>query len=223
MIKDFNYNMNMNGTVYNVSAFGVADAHVDFTIYNGMPPYKVVTSVDGVVLKTIENIPDDNNGNGVVSVTGLPPGAYKIEIWDSLKEEDVPEEYRQMTYGNEFPQYIPAMTTWNVVSPPFVTLNGSCNPLGMPTVCSFEVGETTAYDHEIQYGTITGDVNVNISMNLTAVSGVQNPTSFLEPNTTYHYRIKGVSGSNIVYGEDMTFSTPPSLPIVKTLAATNIS
>lgn len=223
MVKDFNYAFSMNGTVYNVSAFGVADAHVDMTIYNGCPPYKVVASVDGVVLKTIENIPDNADGDGFVSVAGLPPGAYKFEIWDSLKAEDVPEEYRQMTYGNEFPQYMPAMTTWNVVSPPYVTLNGTCNPLGIPTLVSFEVGETTDYGHEVQYGTVSGEEVVNISMKLTAVSGVQNPTSFLEPNTTYHYRIKGVVGSDIIYGEDMTFDTPPALPILKTLPATNIS
>ena len=219
MYKNPEYNMSLNGSVYNVSAFGVADAHVDFTIYNGQPPYKVVTSVDDVVLQTMENIPDDENGEGQVSVLGLPPGAYKFEVWDSLTMEQVPPDQQKW---KTVPQYLPAMTTWNVVSPPFVTLNGSCNPLGLPTLISFEVGETTTYGHEVQYGTVNGTEVILISLKLTAISGVQNPTSFLEPSTTYHYRIKGISGNNTIYGEDLTFTTPDALPILKTLPATNI-
>jgi len=219
MYKNPEYNMSLNGSVFNVTTFGVADAHVDFTIYNGQPPYKVVTSVDGVILSTLENIPDDENGEGVVSVTGLPCGAYKIEVWDSLTIEQVPENQRKW---KSVPQYLPAMTTWNVVSPPYVTLNGSCNPLGQPTLVSFEVGEDTTYGHEVQYGTVTGSDVVLISLKLTAISGVQNPTSFLEPGKTYHYRIKGVYGSSTVYGSDLTFTTPEAVPILRTLPATNI-
>jgi hypothetical protein len=219
MYKNPQYNMSLNGSVHNVTSFGVSDAHVDFTIYNGQPPYKVVTSVDGVVLSTIENIPDDENGEGQVSVKGLPPGSYKIEVWDSLTKEQVPEDQQSWKVC---PQYLPAMTTWNVVSPPYVTLNGSCNPLGKATVVSFEVGENVSYGHEVQYGTVDGTDPISISMRLTAVSGVNNPTSFLVPSTTYHYRIKGISGANTIYGEDMTFTTPDPLPILITLPATNI-
>ena len=223
MIKSGEYNMSMNGSVHNVSGFGLSDAHIDLTLYNGHPPYKVVTSVDGVIFSTLENIPDDENGEGQVHITGLPQGKYKLEMWDSLSEDSPISD--ELKGDKSMPQYLPPMTDWNVVSPPFVTLNGSVNPLGKSILISFEVGETTEYGHVIQYGTPTpGNNPILINLRLSALTGKANPTSFLEPGKTYHYRLKGIiQGMDPIYSNDETFTTPESLPILKSLPATDIS
>ena len=204
MIKNPDQDININGSIFQVSAFGLADAHYDFTIYNATAPYKVKATVDNVVVKTIEGIPDDANGNGVVSITGLPPGEFKFEVWDSAG------------------QYLPALTQQLIISPPFIIMNGEVNTLNVSTLVSFEIGEESGvYDHETQYGNLPPENEmVQVSTRLSAVTGAANPTSFLQPNKTYHYRIKAVQNGIPFYGEDQTFSTPPSAPIVHTLPAT---
>ncbi len=40
------------------------------------------------------------------------------------------------------------------------------------------------------------------------------PVSGLDPNTTYHYRIIGTNSSGSILGEDGSFTTDPSPPVV---------
>jgi hypothetical protein len=62
-----------------------------------------------------------------------------------------------------------------------------------------------------------------IHCSLQLSSGGYDSTSQLLPETIYHYRIKAVNVNGTSYGNDLTFTTPSSLPIVVTLPVTNIS
>lgn len=83
------------------------------------------------------------------------------------------------------------------------TLNGSVNPMGMNTIVSFEYGTTTNYSNTIvaTQGFISGNSNISISTNISGLTG----------NTTYHYRVKTESIAGISYGEDIAFTTQPTV------------
>lgn len=86
------------------------------------------------------------------------------------------------------------------------TLNGTVNANNASTAVTFEYGETTGYGSTATAtpGTVTGLSDTPVSA---AITG-------LAPNTTYHYRVKGVSAGGISYGLDDTFTTmqPAAMP-----------
>ena len=208
-------NLNMHGTCVPVSAYGLADGRLDLHIQGGVAPYRIELKVNDTnpinkweppFYRTIEDIPaatTPEEFNCIIS--DLPPGGYKFRIYDS----SLPE-----------PQVNLAFTTWNATSPPYATLNGNVNPLGKDTTVSFEYGLTTTYEYVAQFGIVNGNDTLLCSLNLS--SGSYNNTSVLLPGKLYHYRIKATNSTGVAYGADMTFVTPDALPIVETLAATNI-
>lgn len=221
-----NTNLKMNGKVIPVSAFGKADAELQLHIQNGIAPYRIELKINDTnpvnqwnapFFRTIEDIPapttslpDDYN----CIIGDLPPGGYKFRIYDSGDPsiENPADGGQQMNI---------AFTSWNAVSPPYATLNGTVNPLGLETHVYFDYGTGSTYDHEAQYGMINGTDTITCSLQLS--SGDYNNTSILTPNTLYHYRIRATNSAGTSYGEDMTFITPTSMAIVITLPATNIS
>ncbi|HNW73893.1 MAG TPA: T9SS type A sorting domain-containing protein [Bacteroidales bacterium] len=94
------------------------------------------------------------------------------------------------------------------------TLNGTANANNSATTVSFEYGLTTAYGSTIAGvpATVTGNTVTPITASLTG----------LLPNTTYHYRIKGVNANGDSNGNDMTFTTSFPPPTVVTTAVTAI-
>ncbi|MEI7490752.1 MAG: T9SS type A sorting domain-containing protein [Bacteroidota bacterium] len=89
-----------------------------------------------------------------------------------------------------------------------VTLNGSVNASNLIILSGFEYGLTTAYGTSVSAGTITGNTATPITADVTG----------LVINNTYHYRAKGTSGSTLINGSDMTFSTGVP-PLVATVTA----
>jgi len=192
-------NMAFSGKVIPVSAFGLADAQVQLNIKGGLPVYKIELKVNGTAYRTIENIPAAIGEAYNCIIDNLPPGEYGIKITDSQTP----------------PAINKASTDWNAVSPPFCQLNGIVNALGLATTVWFEYGETDKYGHTAQYGIVNGITPVNALLKLSA--GGYNVTSILVPGTIYHYRIAANNINGTAYGEDMTFTTPALLPVVKTL------
>jgi len=94
------------------------------------------------------------------------------------------------------------------------TLNGTVNANTSSTAVTFEYGLTTAYGSTIAGvpATVTGNTVTPVTGALTG----------LLPNTTYHYRIKGVNANGTSNGNDMTFTTSFPPPAVVTTAATGI-
>ena len=85
-------------------------------------------------------------------------------------------------------------------------LNGSVNANGASTTVTFEYGTTTSYGTTVTAtpGTATSSSAVMVSYALTG----------LTPNTTYHYRVVGVSPGGTTNGDDQTFTTSTAGPTI---------
>jgi hypothetical protein len=94
------------------------------------------------------------------------------------------------------------------INPTTAVLNGTINPQGMTVQSYFDYGLTTAYGNSVAAlpATVTGSTAVPVSLGITG----------LTPNTTYHYRARGVvnPGGLIVFGADQTFTTACIYPVI---------
>jgi hypothetical protein len=79
------------------------------------------------------------------------------------------------------------------------TLNGTVNANTLSTAVSFEYGLNTSYGTVVagSPASVTGTTPASVSA---AITG-------LAPNTTYHFRVKGVNSSGSSDGADLTFTT----------------
>ena len=73
---------------------------------------------------------------------------------------------------------------------------------------------------DTNYGGFSVTNNLDATNSLVAV---YNSISGLTPGTTYHYQLVGVNGAGSTPGSDLTFTTPPLIPVVATLPATSIT
>ncbi len=94
------------------------------------------------------------------------------------------------------------------------TLNGQVNANFCSTTVTFEYGETSSYGQSVTAtpGTVAGNTMTNVSA---AIAG-------LAPGKTYHFRVKALNLSGIIYSNDAVFSTTCVLPAAVILAATNV-
>jgi len=79
------------------------------------------------------------------------------------------------------------------------TLNGSVNAGGIPTAVKFEYGTTASYGNVTDAipDSSSGTASINVNALITSLS----------PNTTYHFRIKGMTATTTSYGNDLIFYT----------------
>jgi len=106
-------------------------------------------------------------------------------------------------------------TAATAVTTSTATLNGTVNANGDATTVSFEYGLSTTY------GTTVPGVPPNVTG--TTVNPVSADITGLLPGNTYHYRVIGTNANGTTNGNDMTFSTPPVLPVVVTTAASGVA
>jgi DNA-binding beta-propeller fold protein YncE len=78
------------------------------------------------------------------------------------------------------------------------TMSGTVNPRGLRTTYEFQVGLDTSYGVAIFGEAGAGFQAAPVSLSL----------QYLQPGTTYHYRLVAVSQGGKVYGADETFTTP---------------
>ncbi len=104
------------------------------------------------------------------------------------------------------PTQAPTVTTGGTssVASDGATLTGTVTPAGTSTHYYFEYGPTSNYGFETP--------SENAGTGHTAVS-VNAGISGLTPDTTYHYRLVAVSGTNTVLGGDATFTTGTGSPV----------
>jgi uncharacterized protein (TIGR02145 family) len=117
------------------------------------------------------------------------------------------------TTGTQPPEAITNEATDKTAST--ATLNGSVNAYNSSTTVSFEYGITTSYGQNINAtpNTVTGNSLTNVSANITG----------LDPNTTYHFRVKAANAGGTVYGNNLIFTTKDGIILLTTAAATNIT
>jgi hypothetical protein len=84
------------------------------------------------------------------------------------------------------------------VSQNSATITGTVNPQGLRTSYEFQVGIDTSYGVQVfgQAGEGTEPVPVTLELR------------YLQPGTTYHYRLLAISPAGTSYGADATLTTP---------------
>jgi hypothetical protein len=106
-------------------------------------------------------------------------------------------------YHNPFPLVFTSMATEITLNS--ARLNGSIDAGGFPTAVKFEYGTSTSYGNEI--------IGVPASTSGIGNVDVYALPSGLIPNTTYHFRVKGISNGGVNVGNDMQFySGYPEIP-----------
>jgi hypothetical protein len=129
--------------------------------------------------------------NGVASFPGDPVQGFFVEY-------DIQTNPSVQTLG-------PTM-----VSNLSATLNGSVNPNGLSTTAWFQYGGDT------NYGDITASTNIGNGQDTVQFATT---LSNLTGNQVFHYRAVAASGANVLYGQDMTFTTMPSELVLAELAS----
>ncbi|MCX6303735.1 MAG: T9SS type A sorting domain-containing protein [Bacteroidetes bacterium] len=100
---------------------------------------------------------------------------------------------------------VPATTAATDILDISATLNGTINPNSLDVNIYFDYGPSIAYGTTVNGTPFT--VNGGVLLNINA------PVASLTANTTYHFRIRAVTFSNVtIYGNDMTFTTAPGIP-----------
>ena len=80
------------------------------------------------------------------------------------------------------------------------TLNGTVNAKGVDTAVTFDFGTDTTYGQSVS--ATPGEVSGTTETAVTAL------LQFLEPETTYHFRVRAVSDAGTALGADQSFTTP---------------
>jgi phosphodiesterase/alkaline phosphatase D-like protein len=87
---------------------------------------------------------------------------------------------------------------------------GTVDPSGAATTCAVEYGTTTAYGSTAPCASDPGSG--------TGAVPVDAPLSGLDPGTTYHYRMVATNAGGTVNGDDATFDTAITPPVVFSIA-----
>lgn len=193
--------ISFTATVIPVTANGVPDGQIEFSIIDGTAPYDLTLMQGQTIINESTGIAAMNGQTPNKIITGLAPGFYTVSIHDSAVVPSTTENVAAL----------------EVISEPYKKLKGSYNPNGLSTVATFEFGETISYGTSFEVDTDTGVASIDVELDLTA--GAYNQFSILEPAHTYHYRLKAVNSAGTSYGVDKTFTTPGTKPTVVTYEA----
>jgi hypothetical protein len=150
-----------------------------------------------------------------IILQGLQPGS-KIYIRAFVMNGSSPQ-YSLNVKDATLPQ-LPATTTLAAtnISQTAATLNGTVNASNNTTIVIFEYGTTATYGQTINTtpDTVTGTTNTSVTASLTD----------LQPNTSYHCRVKASCANGISFGNDITFTTSEiTVPVVTTTEVNNIT
>jgi hypothetical protein len=148
-----------------------------------------------------------------IRVSGLEPGSayrYRLVAVNSLgaglgsmacgteggQEADGAEEI--LTTPVTLPAPLAVTGTTSNVSQNSATITGTVNPRGLRTSYEFQVGIDTSYGVQVFGQAGEGSEPVPVTLEL----------RYLQPGTTYHYRVLAISPAGTSYGADATLTTP---------------
>jgi hypothetical protein len=147
-----------------------------------------------------------------LQITGLTPGStyrYRLVAVNSLglgsqskacgtsggQESDGADGSFTTPISQPPPQVDPGSAS--AVSQNAATLTGTVDPVGLPTTYAFQIGVDTGYGVEL-FGTAgEGTEPTQVSVDL----------QYLQPNTTYHFRLVAIGAGGRSYGADQSFTT----------------
>jgi autotransporter-associated beta strand protein len=92
------------------------------------------------------------------------------------------------------------------------TLNGTTNPNGVSTVY-FEYGTTSEFGSRTPDRDVSGTTTRNFAAGISGLKGA----------TTYHFRAVLFNAAGTIFGETLTFTTPPNPPVPATGAPANVT
>ena len=133
----------------------------------------------------------------------------KRDPHDASKGIDPTKEALITVWSGSFPSVSTGAAT--DIDKTTARLNGQVNPNGYATTAQFEYGLTSAYGSTAPV-TLTPNNSTTSQSVTAAISGLQ-------PGTTYHYRLKGVTSLETWYGADATLTSAPE-PFVLTVHKT---
>ena len=149
------------------------------------------------------------SGGYAIPVT-MAAGTYPVTFTGSGVSET-----KSVTIAGSTSALLDLLTTGSTPPPPTATtlpatnvttnsatLNGTVNANNTSTTVTFEYGLTTSYGSSVTASPspVAGSSNTAVSKGITGLS----------PNTTYHYRVVGVSSAGTTNGGDVTFKTKTS-------------
>lgn len=169
-----------------------------------------------------------------VSLSGLEPGStyrYRLVAVNSLGEglgsTACGTEGGQRATGAEellttpvtLPAPLVATGAATAVSQDAATVSGTVNPEGLSTTYEFQIGVDTSYGVQVFGAAGQGTEPQAFNLNL----------PYLQPDTTYHYRLVAIGQGGTSYGADQAFTTGSfptatlSAPVPPPLIATSPS
>ena len=166
----------------------------------------VYTSKNGYYQADLYNLPDCEDGDLIEVYC-----SYGNEVNSKSFVLDVTQPSKNVSFSLIGPPSIQTINATSITSNSAI-LMANLTDLGGDTSCQvwFEYGETTSYGKTSSKKTVysTGTISISITN--------------LKPDTTYHFRAVAKNSKKTAYGEDKIFTTPPTLPSVKTMTASNI-
>jgi phosphodiesterase/alkaline phosphatase D-like protein len=157
--------------------------------------------------------------HATAQVAGLQPGTlYYYRVNAANGAGSAPEF--SSTIQRFRTSSVPLVSTGSAqgVTASTVTLSGTVDPDGLPTTYYFQYGGTTAYGQQSPVG--EAGQGTSSAPHAIVVNG-------LAPDRTYHYRIvasnENGGAPQAAYGQDQTFTTPSTPPILIGTSVSNIT
>jgi uncharacterized protein (TIGR02145 family) len=185
----------------------------------------------GRMTELLANISTDIKEDGVVNNNSILDSLRRTTLYLNLSaiRSNLIKRYQDLGVSvsiPDFEKYIniflantglkPSVVTQSAtkVTTNSTTLNGLVNANDLNTTVTFEYGTSDTYGSTLValQSPVTGHTQVNVSVDL----------SGLTPGTQYHFRVKSVNSLGTVSGSDLIFTTLGKVPVVNTMAASDI-
>ncbi len=158
-------------------------------------------------------------GSGSSSVTtsatisGLLPGTtYHFRVVAANSQGTTYGPDTTLTTDALLPQV--TTTTASFVTTSSASLNGDINPNGLPTTCWFEYG--------VKSDALTSTTPVQDAGSAVGLVGRWAEISGLTPETTYYFRVVAQTGTSVVRGSLLSFTTASVKPTLSAVSAQNV-
>jgi hypothetical protein len=162
----------------------------------------------------ITNAPTGNNKGDMLYWTGTAWSVVPVGVPGQilyLNDSSIAE------WQNAPISQAPSVTTLSAynITPTSANLSGLVNANGFMSNNDFQYGTTISYGN-ISQANPTNSTGTNFDTITTTLNG-------LLPGTTYYARVRSSNAVNYSFGNDLSFSTLSTIPIVSTLNITSIS